>query len=750
MPSPKDFFPPNQLASTRYDAVIRGLENSYKMAPSRPPFNLGNFLKGIPGIKLPVGAGTGVGALFSLAFEFAFPPPTVDEDAILQSIRNKAQEIQATTYSFTGGQSNGVLYNVTYTISNSGPKSCNLTTGVNPITLTCKAWGPIQRIRVEKTASNTSWNVVLSCRGINENGKVNYGTPQTYGGYYTSRGGQSPSCYTYYDAAIVSVARADGQPDTGGNPPATAQPIYSASGTYTFDTDTLNREVGQVEHPPNEPYRVQFQTPLDIFFPPAISYPEIPSDFQIDTGVDLTGLTPTLEPPIQPQPAEGIEVSVGTTSPPLLYAPTPNKPTDPQFEIPYEMRQRLNTNPVPLRTQFNQPVTNPPTPDYVISNQTAIQPITLNPTPKIIAPIPPPIEKPPEKTNTEELIKENADRALQIATGIALLTPIIQGIANNTTQDALETAAAAGTCRTTQPGGCTSNLVNGAADNINKNTNNKIDALGVTNALGQAVDIGLLKIIDDKLGAQIPNGGIGGKLSRFVNWAIVDRVTNIITMFAALHNVMMLSSSVKETFLNILDNLLQTGFNVAPNIFKKADENEAIDARQYIGSALDSFFGKLFGVTEWSALKAQWKAYSTIYSSSAQAYHNTREILNDSQELLNSARNYTAELGNALVDEGIISEDNWDYKDPKSKIKSKIFNKLERMGQGLEELSNKLEALEQVTATLLNITNTAKEIKENIEGIGKGIKDANEAAKKDRNAKIEGIDLPNFSLEDLF
>ena len=114
------------------------------------------------------------------------------------------------------------------------------------------------------------------------------------------------------------------------------------------------------------------------------------------------------------------------------------------------------------------------------------------------------------------------------------------------------------------------------------------------------------------------------------------------------------------------------------------------------------------------------------------------------------ARNYTAELGNALVDEGLISEDNWEYKDPEHKEKSKTIGKLDRIGRGLEAVDESLQALEEVTSTLLNITQTANEIKENVDAINKGVSDANKAAKADREAKIEGIDLPNFSLDDLF
>lgn len=255
-------------------------------------------------------------------------------------------------------------------------------------------------------------------------------------------------------------------------------------------------------------------------------------------------------------------------------------------------------------------------------------------------------------------------------------------------------------------------------------------------------------IMNNKLGAQIPNLGLSGKLTNFVNWSFVDRAMSLVTLTASLHNTFMLSNAVKETFLDILDNVFNTGFNLAPSLFISPDGDGAINARQYFSSSFDKFFGGLFGVTEWTALKAQWKAYSTIYSSSTNAYDNLRSIHNDSQELLNRVRKDTGELGNALLDEGLISEDNWEYRDTEKRVKSKSLLRLERMNQGLEALDTKLEALEQVTQLVLNITNTAKEIKENADAIGTAFKDADKAATLDRNAKVEGLEVPNFNLVD--
>jgi hypothetical protein len=302
----------------------------------------------------------------------------------------------------------------------------------------------------------------------------------------------------------------------------------------------------------------------------------------------------------------------------------------------------------------------------------------------------------------------------------------------------LTDTAAEGTCRTTQAGGCLSNQFNNLQNAIKNNLGS------LANQANQVAQTALLVKIDAKLGAQI-TGGIGGKLTKFVNWAIIDRTINLVTMVASVHNVFQLSTSIQNSFFSAVDNVLNIG-----GLIRHPDGNSNINSRQWLTGSLDTFFSGLFGASEWTAVKAQWKAYSTIASTSAQAFNNLRQIHNDSQELLNMARNYTAQLGNALADEGIISEDNWDYKNPDEKFKSSQLNRLEKMSRGLEVIDNSLQAIEQVTATLLSITQTANEIKENAEAIQTAVNSANATARQDRDKAIERLQLSNFSLDDIF
>ena len=186
-----------------------------------------------------------------------------------------------------------------------------------------------------------------------------------------------------------------------------------------------------------------------------------------------------------------------------------------------------------------------------------------------------------------------------------------------------------------------------------------------------------------------------------------------------------------------------------PQLIK--DPNGAtIDTKGAFTKYLDGIFASVFGVTEWQAIKSQWKAYSTIYNTGSQVFGNIRDIIDEKGQINEVTNKWVSELGNGLQDEGLIGEDNWETKDPTAKFKGKYFARLQRIADGLQQVENVAEDLEQVTQSARSIVETANEIKENAATVSKAVSDANAAAVADRAAKEEGLDLPNFSLGDLF
>jgi hypothetical protein len=307
-------------------------------------------------------------------------------------------------------------------------------------------------------------------------------------------------------------------------------------------------------------------------------------------------------------------------------------------------------------------------------------------------------------------------------------------------QSATETA----TCSAIKGDTCSGSPIPRMNNNIDS-INQKLDALTQAGqgALLTAMN-NTLNGISTVLGTKVIPGGLSSAFSRFTSWAGVDRAINLVTMVGVIHNCFMLSSSITETFFSALDNILNAGALI------KNSEADDIDTKEIFTETIDKYMASLFGQQEWTLVKSQLKSYNSIYSSVSQAFGNVRDIIEETNNINQTATRYTAQLGNALQDEGLISEDNWDYKDPSHKAKTKFGRWAERVRDGLEIVENGFEELESVTGSVRSSVDSANETIENISEIDKAIDKANEDAKKDRETKEEGLEIPNFALGDLF
>ncbi|MHC5759741.1 hypothetical protein [Nostoc sp.] len=152
----------------------------------------------------------------------------------------------------------------------------------------------------------------------------------------------------------------------------------------------------------------------------------------------------------------------------------------------------------------------------------------------------------------------------------------------------IEQAAATGTCRTTQPGGCMNKaLKDNAADITNNNNTNAANILDAVNTGANAALLAGQQTILQRLGDQLP-GGIGGKLSRFAEWMHLDRVLNMMILGATIHNALMLSNDIGQTFVGIINNVLQL-------IGLKKEDGSTFDVGSVISSSIENLIKGAIG-----------------------------------------------------------------------------------------------------------------------------------------------------------
>lgn len=337
------------------------------------------------------------------------------------------------------------------------------------------------------------------------------------------------------------------------------------------------------------------------------------------------------------------------------------------------------------------------------------------------------------------------DQMLPILAALPLAVAGIPSLVAKQVPNSAQITQATGTaiCNSAN-GGCLGNALNQNANNINQNTNNKLgNVLDAVNTGANAAQLAMLDTINTKLGDQV-TGGISGFMNRIVKNQWVDRAVNLITMTAAVHNVFMLSDQAATTFFSILDNILAVpALIIDPNA-------ETIDTKQAFGGFVDGFFKNLFGVAEWTEMKKKWAAANRISQAVANSVNEVRSIGSNIIDAVEQTARLTGKGFNAMQDEGLLSEDNWDYSPENLKLKGGLFAKLGKLSDGINVVGEGLQAIESVTSEVRSAVDSANQIKENAKEVDDGVKELTGQSKTKRDEEVTALEggVPNFTTED--
>lgn len=218
----------------------------------------------------------------------------------------------------------------------------------------------------------------------------------------------------------------------------------------------------------------------------------------------------------------------------------------------------------------------------------------------------------------------------------------------------------------------------------------------------------MLNQLDAKLGPQLPNGGVSGKLGRLGalasktwNFLQVDRVLNVLSWIGILHNAYMLSNSLGQTLFSAIGNVLDA-FGI-----QKVDEEgneEAYDVNEIVNQWVDNFGKTTFGVESWTGIKAEWKAFNRIYQAASNIISSLQSITFSMVEMLETISNYTGRIGNALRKSGAVLQNSFNWMNPSANYtNNRFFNALNNVQEAVENI-------DQVASEVLSIQQTATEL----------------------------------------
>lgn len=313
-------------------------------------------------------------------------------------------------------------------------------------------------------------------------------------------------------------------------------------------------------------------------------------------------------------------------------------------------------------------------------------------------------------TDIEKMDKQANEKLEKLIPAVAMLPPLIRNVGNDLktnmpTIPQIEAAAATGTCRTTQPGGCSrkmmEDVIGSNANNINANTNDKF---GQLNAALNGADLALLGVINRKLGDQV-DGGLSGFLKRVSQNAIIDRLLNLMVFATTLHNALMLSNNLGQTLIGIVNNIL--GF-----FGVKDGEGKNIDLGVIIGQSVESFIKSLIGAEAYVKLTQDLAKANRIYQATANLLNQVQSLHNSVLSALEVGFGWTAKIGNALKKWGAIGEQAYQWMNPQPNFKWKVFQYLETAQQGASTVETIVASVVDVKEQVTQLAATKTELEQ--------------------------------------
>jgi len=617
------------------------------------------------------------------------------------------QIIQPAKYLFTGGQSQGVSYVVTVTwksyLDEYDHSGGYINQSIGPETLTGKITGI-------GTLNNSSYGVIYN------NGASIRVLPGWAGQVHQVNRGN------VFDFKITSVVRADGQPDTGGNP-APTQPEISgvtqpppipdlSNQVLGVDGSELASELAQIlgiiPSMPTQKIAVSPRVPTR--YPD--TKPNTPEQDELERDSEPDGdgkfFIPDFRTPINPYISDTpipskTYTSIGESDKnenhqyiPIPIAVATGKPEGGESQ---QVTRYTSTGSSSSEDPFGTPITTP------------IAPSDPNPTKSPTkTPIPTPDPKP-----TEQDKKFNLPLPLPI---VGKADPVKGDPVNNKLTEPqapnqlppTKTPPKTGTeCPCNEP--------------VLKGQNTMLDKLdALQGGLNNALDAEILRkvnIIDDKVGDKV-DGGLGGfltnKFQKLWKSRVIDRALNLATFAVAVHNAAMLSNNIKDTLLYGIENALQV-------IGIKDADDVASSFNEAIGDAVENTIKSIIGADNYTNLVETWKKASRIYQAGTNILSTTLSIHQGLTGGLELIGKYNSKIGNALKASGTVMPNYYDWMEEEISLKTGQSAKIQNFMDGLQNVEEVAEDIEGITSEAVSVKDDLEQLKEQREQLDQALED---------------------------
>lgn len=212
----------------------------------------------------------------------------------------------------------------------------------------------------------------------------------------------------------------------------------------------------------------------------------------------------------------------------------------------------------------------------------------------------------------------------------------------------------------------------------------------------------------------------------------IQKVLNALTLITVLHNASMVSRDVGET----LGYALAQGLDV---LGIEDEKGQTLDVNNWFGKQANKFFEGIFGAETWKGLNATWNKANRIISSASAIIWTIRSINDGMAEVMEWTAENTGKIGNALKKWGVVGEKAYKPMAERVKAQDLMRRKTARFMDGLESAENIASSFATATSTVKEVQDEATELTEQVNAFAELVgyaPDRKNVAKPDENTQI--------------
>jgi hypothetical protein len=232
-----------------------------------------------------------------------------------------------------------------------------------------------------------------------------------------------------------------------------------------------------------------------------------------------------------------------------------------------------------------------------------------------------------------------------------------------------------------------------------------LDLLQKANIAGNTLQ---LREINEKLGPQYYDTrgnktGLAGaavdlyrNVSKGWEYLKLDRVLNVLTFAATVHNASMLSRNLGETLLQAIANVLDVvGIDDA--------DGSPLNLSAMLNSTVENTLKRAIGTENYTELTTAWKKANRIYQATANLLNNIQSLRYSIMGALETIGSWNAKIGNALKKYGVLGDNAYPWMNPSPNFDNRFM-------RGLETTENFVSQIDSVASEILSAQETVTEI----------------------------------------